>query len=78
MFNMLLVLSITYLVGFILTLIYWVFLKNGNKGLSLKSISTFILLWIVSPITILVLIIGVIVISIRMIIETYTDSKYKL
>ena len=75
---MLLVLSITYLVGFILTLIYWVFLKNGNKGLSLKSISTFILLWIVSPITILVLIIGVIVISIRMIIETYTDSKYKL
>ena len=72
---MLLIFSITYFIGFILTLIYWVILKNGNNGFNLKNLCTFLVLWLVSPITIVVLIIGIFIISIRMIIETYQDSK---
>lgn len=60
-------LVITYVLGFIVTLVYYLFLKNGNNNLSLKSIFTFILLWVVSPLTLLVIFFGIISITIKMI-----------
>ena len=60
---------ITYILGFIVTLVYYVFLKNGNNKLSLKSVLTFILLWVVSPLTLLVIFFGMISITIKMIIH---------
>lgn len=62
-------LVITYVLGFIVTLVYYLFLKNGNNNLSLKSILTFILLWVVSPLTLLVIFFGMISITLKMIIH---------